>query len=179
MWKSLANILFFKHFPQDVFSFYLHVIQKKRWSIQWIQFLVEIQPKWDPCNPKHSYLLGCNSDISVAWVEVFYLYLSSEFGHIFFQSSATKPAFMKLLYMRQLPLFEEKKNQDSIEQIKTCTFSCYWGFILLLFSTSFEIVPTCIIIFFMTQKKLYSLFPKVLFGSKHLHEFLSLKKTSV
>lgn len=47
-----------------------------------------------PMQPKaQSCLLVCNCEISVAWVEVCYLYLSSEFGYTFFQSSATKPGF--------------------------------------------------------------------------------------
>lgn len=69
-----------------------------------------------PMQPEaQSCLLVCNTEISVAWVKVCHLYLSSEFGHTFFQSSATKPVFMKLLYMRQLPFFEAKKKKKSIQ----------------------------------------------------------------
>lgn len=66
-----------------------------------------------------------------------------------------------------------------MEQTKTCTFSCYWGFIPLLFFTSLEIAPTCIIIFFTTQKNYILFLPKVLFSSKHLQEFLNFEENSV
>lgn len=66
-----------------------------------------------------------------------------------------------------------------MEQMKTCTFPCYQGFMPLLFSTSFEIAPTCIIIFFMTQRNYILFFPKVLFSNKHLQEFFSFEENSV
>lgn len=113
----------------------------------------------------------------MAWVEVCYLHLSSEFGHaFFFRAVQLSLFFMKLVYMRQLPFCEEKKSiQYGTE---TCTFSSYWGFIPLLFSTSFEIGPTCIIIFFMTRKIIF-LFLKVLFSSKHLQQFFSFEENTV
>lgn len=65
-----------------------------------------------------------------------------------------------------------------MEQREACTFSCYQGFIPLLFST-FEIAPTCIIIFFMTQKNYILFFPEVLFSSKHLQDFLSFEENGI
>lgn len=114
MWKSPANIFFSKHFSLFFLLLIFMQFKKKRWRIiQWIRFLVEIQTKWDPCNPKHKVVSWCVI-VKFQWHEwrfVTYIWAQNLVTH-FFKAVQLSLVFFEAAVHETAAIFWGKKKKS-------------------------------------------------------------------